>query len=95
MNIGDESQVCPTCEELEWQCQCPPAPDEVINPPYSDDDQAAWDGLKRDDAIRMMDDADEESYDDEPEGLGFEDSMCLKYPLKDYDAGYDHYDQGW
>lgn len=42
----------------------------------------------------------------EYEELGFEDSMCLKYPLldrdqgfnaidPDYDAGYDHFDQGW
>lgn len=36
MNIGDESQMCPTCEELEWQCQCPPEPDEIVNPTPDD-----------------------------------------------------------
>lgn len=34
MMIGDESQRCASCEEMEWQCQCPPEPDEIVNPPY-------------------------------------------------------------
>lgn len=90
MMLGDESQVCPTCEELEWQCQCPPAPDEVINESYPDDGP----GLRSSDDIEALAAPDEDDCED-AEGLGFEDSMSLKYPLKDYDAGYDHFDQGW
>lgn len=37
----------------------------------------------------------DETEPGEYEGQGFDDSMELKYPQKDYDAGYDHFDQGW
>lgn len=54
MMIGDESQVCASCEELEWQCQCPPEPDEVINPPYPDDDECGeYEGMSFEDSMML------------------------------------------
>lgn len=79
MMIGDESQRCASCEELEWQCQCPPEPDEIVNDPYPDPSE--------DDIDTGIDDRECGEY----EGMSFEDSMMLKHPVIDY--GYP--DLGW
>lgn len=53
MNIGDESQMCPTCEELEWQCQCPPVPDEIENAAYDDEPEEA-EGMSFEDSMMLQ-----------------------------------------